>query len=98
MSGGEHDDAVSGEFADEGDGVTDKQPPPFVEVLAGAPDATQIAAIVAVLGGALSAKPGVGDAGPRNAWGPSKERLRPQYFNGPNAYTSLTPLFWTNGS
>lgn len=75
-----------------------KPPAPLVEVVRGDPNAAEIAAIVAVLGGALSSKPGVGDVPPRDGWGPTRERLAPQYFNGANAYTNLTPLFWTSGS
>jgi hypothetical protein len=76
----------------------DKRRAPFVEIVSGNPNAGEIAAIVAVLGGALNSQRGVGDTPPRNTWGPARERMRPQYFNGANAYTSLTPLFWTSGS
>ncbi|CAM3915463.1 MULTISPECIES: acyl-CoA carboxylase subunit epsilon [Tsukamurella] len=63
----------------------------------GNPSAADVAAIVTVLAAASSSAPQAG--APLNSlWGNNKERMRPQYFNGPNAFTSQTPVFWTKGS
>lgn len=63
----------------------------------GNPSAADVAAIVTVLAAASGSAP-QGSAELKSLWGDTRERLRPQYFNGPNAFTSQTPLFWTKGS
>ncbi|GAB3129011.1 hypothetical protein GCM10027289_09900 [Tsukamurella serpentis] len=63
----------------------------------GNPSDADVAAVVAVLAAATSSQPQAG-ATPRSLWGGHGERMRPQYFNGPNAFTSQTPVFWTKGS
>ncbi|MET9326356.1 acyl-CoA carboxylase epsilon subunit [Tsukamurella sp. NPDC003166] len=64
----------------------------------GNPSAADVAAVVAVLAAATSSAPQTGPDGPKSLWGHNRERMRPQYFNGPNAFTSQTPMFWTKGS
>ncbi len=64
----------------------------------GNPSAADVAAVVAVLAAATGAAPQTGPEGPKSLWGQNRERMRPQYFNGPNAFTSQTPVFWTKGS
>ncbi len=64
----------------------------------GNPSAEDVAAVVAVLAAATGSAPQTGPAGPKSLWGDNRDRMRPQYFNGPNAFTSQTPLFWTKGS
>lgn len=64
----------------------------------GNPSAADVAAVVAVLAAATSSAPQTGPGGPKSLWGDSRDRMRPQYFNGPNAFTSQTPVFWTKGS
>lgn len=63
----------------------------------GNPSSADVAAIVTVLAAATGSAPQAG-APLKSLWGDSRERLRPQYFNGPNAFTSQTPVFWTRGS
>ena len=63
----------------------------------GNPSDADVAAVVAVLAAATSSTPS-GTTAPESLWGDSRDRLRPQYFNGPRAFTSQTPLFWTKGS
>ncbi|KXP13788.1 acyl-CoA carboxylase epsilon subunit [Tsukamurella pseudospumae] len=64
----------------------------------GNPSAADVAAVVAVLAAATGSAPQTGPEGPKSLWGSNRERMRPQYFNGPNAFTSQTPVFWTKGS
>ncbi|KXP13208.1 hypothetical protein AXK57_02980 [Tsukamurella pulmonis] len=64
----------------------------------GNPSAEDVAAVVAVLAAAAGSAPQTGPEGPKSIWGDNRERMRPQYFNGPNAFTSQTPIFWTKGS
>lgn len=63
----------------------------------GNPSDADVAAVVAVLAAASGSAPQPGTA-PKSLWGDNRDRMRPQYFNGPNAFTSQTPLFWTKGS
>ncbi|MGC5027855.1 MULTISPECIES: acyl-CoA carboxylase epsilon subunit [unclassified Tsukamurella] len=64
----------------------------------GNPSAADVAAVVAVLAAATGSAPQSGPEGPKSLWGQNRDRMRPQYFNGPNAFTSQTPVFWTKGS
>ncbi|WP_019202562.1 acyl-CoA carboxylase subunit epsilon [Tsukamurella sp. 1534] len=63
----------------------------------GNPSSADVAAIVTVLAAAAGSTPQAG-VELKSLWGDNRERMRPQYFNGPNAFTSQTPLFWTKGS
>ncbi|KXP07028.1 acyl-CoA carboxylase subunit epsilon [Tsukamurella tyrosinosolvens] len=64
----------------------------------GNPSDADVAAVVAVLAAATGSTPQCGPEGPKSLWGDVRDRMRPQYFNGPNAFTSQTPVFWTKGS
>ncbi|TWS19290.1 acyl-CoA carboxylase subunit epsilon [Tsukamurella asaccharolytica] len=64
----------------------------------GNPSDTDVAAVVAVLAAATGSAPQTGPEGPTSLWGDVRDRMRPLYFNGPNAFTSQTPLFWTKGT
>jgi hypothetical protein len=64
----------------------------------GNPSDVDVAAVVAVLAAATGSTPQSGPEGPKSLWGDVRDRMRPQYFNGPNAFTSQTPVFWTKGS
>ncbi len=69
-----------------------------VEFVKGNPTDQDVAAIITVLAAASASAAGTATSTrPKDGWGPARERMRPQYFNGPNTYTSLTPLFWTSG-
>ncbi|MDF0529010.1 acyl-CoA carboxylase subunit epsilon [Tsukamurella sp. 8F] len=67
-----------------------------IEFVKGNPSAEDVAAIVTVLAAATSGTVS-GPPAPKNSWAPVREKMRPQYYNGPNTYTSLTPLFYTGG-
>lgn len=67
--------------------TTDK---PLFRVLKGNPDATELAALTAVITSLASKKRATPDSGERNMWGRPEDRLqRPALYN-PNAFRNVT--------
>lgn len=67
--------------------MTDK---PLFRVLKGNPDATEIAALTAVITSLASRRRAENDSGERNMWGRPEDRLqRPTLYN-PNAFRNVT--------
>ncbi|GAB08753.1 hypothetical protein GOARA_019_00350 [Gordonia araii NBRC 100433] len=73
------------ENADTGSDRTDKPKPPFVKVVKGNPDPTQVAAITAVIAARASAAPSTRRE-PRNDWGRPVDRLRPRWASATSFY------------
>ncbi|AGF71693.1 acyl-CoA carboxylase subunit epsilon [Corynebacterium halotolerans] len=67
--------------------TTDK---PLFRVLKGNPDATELAALTAVITSLAGKKPAATDSRERNMWGRPEDRLqRPALYN-PNAFRNVT--------
>ncbi len=70
--------------------TTATQDKPLFHVLKGNPDATEIAALTAVIAALAAQKRATDDSGDRNMWGRPEDRLqRPALYN-PNAFRNVT--------
>ena len=67
--------------------TTDK---PLFRVLKGNPDATELAALTAVITSLASKKRAAPDAGERNMWGRPEDRLQRPALHNPNAFRNVT--------
>ncbi|GAA4398628.1 acyl-CoA carboxylase subunit epsilon [Tsukamurella soli] len=96
MSAGEQSTGGSGDQAVDAAATETLKLANAIRFVHGNPSDADVAAIVTVLAAASSGTAS-GPVAPKDGWAPTRDKMRPQYFNGPNTYTSLTPLFFTGG-
>nr|WP_290219480.1 acyl-CoA carboxylase subunit epsilon [Corynebacterium atrinae] len=69
--------------------VTTTMEKPLFRVLKGNPDATELAALTAVIAGLAKRRPAE-DSGERNLWGRPEDRLQRTTLYNPNAFRNVT--------